>query len=107
MAEQGVDATVQAGLRGGQVMFSREADDAGQAIGPASADVEAAGMTVSGVTGDLVMTDEIAQRARVTATSVRYWITGARGPGSFPEPAVKRQRGSLFSWAEVSTWLAA
>jgi len=50
---------------------------------------------------------EIARRAKVTGSSVRYWVSGARGPGGFPEPAVRRQRASLYSWAEVSRWLAA
>jgi hypothetical protein len=106
-AAGGIDATVQAGKRGGTVMFSREADDAVQAVVSAIADVEAAGMTVTGVTEDLVVTDEIAQRAKVTAASVRYWMSGERGPGSFPEPVVKRQRASLYSWAQVSAWLSA
>jgi len=43
----------------------------------------------------------------VTAASVRYWIAGDRGPGDFPEPKVRRRRVSLYSWAEVSAWLAA
>lgn len=106
-AAGGIDATVQAGEGGGTVMFSREADDAVQAIAAAIADVEAAGMTVTGVTEDLVVTDEIAQRARVTSAAVRYWMSGERGPGGFPEPVVKRRRASLYSWAEVSAWLSA
>lgn len=106
-AAAGIDATVQAGERGGTVMFSREADDAIQAVVPAIADVEAAGMTVTGVTEDLVVTEEIAQRAKVTTAAVRYWVSGERGPGGFPEPAVKRQRASLYSWAQVSAWLSA
>lgn len=52
-------------------------------------------------------TAEIAERARVTAASARYWISGERGPGGFPKPRVRRQRASLYSWAEVSAWLAA
>ena len=103
----GIDATVQAGDRGGTVMFSREADDAVQAIVSAIEDLEAAGMTVAGVTEDRVVIEEIAQRAKVTAASVRYWVAGERGPGGFPEPKVKRPRTSLYSWAEVSAWLAA
>jgi hypothetical protein len=106
-AAGGIDATVQAGEQGGTVMFSREADDAVQAIVSAIADVEAAGMTVTGVTEDLVVTEEIAQRAKVTTASVRYWMSGERGPGGFPEPTVRRQRSSLYSWAEVSAWLSA
>jgi hypothetical protein len=103
----GIDATVQAGDRGGTVMFSREADDAVQAIVSAIEDLEAAGMTVAGVTEDRVVIEEIAQRAKVTTASVRYWVAGERGPGGFPEPRVRRRRASLFSWAEVSAWLAA
>lgn len=106
-AGAGIDATLQAGERGGTVMFSREADDAVQAVVSAIGDVESAGMTVTGVTEDLVLAEEIAQRAKVTTASVRYWVNGDRGPGGFPEPMMKRQRGSLYSWAEVSAWLAA
>ena len=105
-AAGGIDATVQAGERGGAVMFSREADDAVQAIVSAITDVEAVGMTVTGVTEDRIVTEEIAQRAKVTSASVRYWVTGERGPGGFPEPVIRRQRASLYSWAEVSMWLS-
>lgn len=101
-----IDATVQADDRGGVVMFSREADDAVQAIVSAISDLEAVGMAVTGVTEDRVDVEDIAERAGVTTTAVRYWIAGSRGPGDFPRPRVERQRGSLWSWAEVSAWLA-
>jgi hypothetical protein len=106
-AAGGIDVTVQAGEHGGTAMFSREADDAVQAIVSAIDDLEAVGLTVAGVTEDRVVIDEIAQRAKVTTASVRYWVTGDRGPGGFPEPKVRRPRASLYSWAEVSAWLAA
>jgi hypothetical protein len=102
----GIDATVQADHRGGSVMFSREAHDAIQAIVSAIEDVEAAGMTATGVTEDRVTVDDIAERASVTVTAVRYWISGGRGPGGFPQPKVARARGSLYSWAEASAWLS-
>ena len=105
-AADGIDATVQADHRGGRVMFSRDAHDAIEAITTAIEHVTAADMNVTGVTEDLVVTDEIAERATVTPTAVRYWISGDRGPGDFPEPKVRRQRNSLYSWAEVSAWLA-
>lgn len=105
-AGNGIDATPQADERGGIVMFAREAEDAVQAVISAVRDVEAAGLRVTGVVEDRVTVQEIAKRARVTAASVRYWISGQRGPGAFPEPAVRRQRASLFSWAEVAAWLA-
>lgn len=103
----GIDATVQGDRRGGAVMFSREADDAVQAVVSAVKDVESAGMTPVGVTEDRVTVDEIAERAGRTATTVRYWIAGERGPGGFPEPVVERQRSSEWSWAEVAAWLSA
>jgi hypothetical protein len=106
-AAGGIDATVQAGERGGTVMFSREADDAVQAVVSAIGDVEAAGMSVTGVTEDLVSIEEIAQRAKLTSAAVRYWLNGERGPGGFPEPVVRRQRASLYSWAQVSAWVSA
>lgn len=104
-AAGGIDATVQGGEDGGSVMFSREADDAVQAITSAVMDVERAGMTATGVTEDLVTAEDIAERAKVTAASARYWITGDRGPGRFPSPRVARPKASLYSWAEVSAWL--
>jgi hypothetical protein len=106
-AADGIDATVQADHRGGKVMFNREAHDAIEAITSAIEQVTAAGMNVTGVTEDLVVTDEIAERAKVTPAAVRYWMSGERGPGGFPDPKVRRQRYSLYSWAEVSNWLAA
>jgi hypothetical protein len=59
-----------------------------------------------GVVEDRVTVPGIAEKARVTDAAVRYWISGQRGPGGFPEPAVRRERLSLYSWAEVAAWLA-
>lgn len=87
-------------------MFSREAEDAIQAVTTAIRDAEAAGIRVTGVIADQVSVREIAERARVTEAAVRYWISSRRGPGAFPEPVVRRERASLFSWAEVAAWLA-
>ena len=61
-ASGGIDATAQGDHRGGRVMFSREADDAVQAIISAIEDTEAAGMTVTGVAADQVSVGEIAER---------------------------------------------
>jgi hypothetical protein len=96
---------VQADERDGVVMFSREAEDAVQAVVSAIRDVEAAGMIVTGIAEDRVTVSEIADRAHVTSASVRYWMSGQRGPGGFPSPTVRRERASLFSWAEVAAWL--
>jgi hypothetical protein len=105
-AGDGIDASVQADHRGGIIMFSRDAEDAVQAIISAVRDVEAAGIRVTGVIEDYVTVADIAERARVTDTAVRYWISGERGPGGFPEPTVRHDRLSLYSWAEVAAWLA-
>jgi predicted transcriptional regulator len=105
-AGNGIDATPQADERGGIIMFTREAEDAVQAVTTAIRDAEAAGIRVTGVVADQVSVREIAERAGVTEAAVRYWIAGQRGPGGFPEPAVRRERLSLFSWAEVAAWLA-
>ena len=106
-AAGGIDATAQADERGGIVMFSRAAHDAIEAITSAIEQVMAAGMNVTGVAEDLVVTDEIAERAKVTPAAVRYWMTGERGPGGFPEPKIRRERKSLYSWAQVAAWLEA
>jgi hypothetical protein len=106
-AAGGIDATVQAGERGGVIMFSREADSALQAVISAVEHARAAGLTVTGAKEDLATTEDIAERSRVTAAAVRYWMNGERGPGGFPEPSIRQQRGSLYSWAQVSAWLAA
>jgi hypothetical protein len=105
-AGDGIDANVQADERGGRVIFTREADDAVQAIVSAVRDVEAAGIKVTGVVEDRLTAAGIAENAKVTQAAVRYWITGERGPGNFPAPVVPRERASLYSWAEVSAWLA-
>jgi hypothetical protein len=105
IAKDGIDASVQADERGGIVMFTREAEDAIQAVTTAIRDAEAAGIRVTGVVADQVSVREIAERAKVTDAAVRFWISGQRGPGGFPEPAVRRERASLFSWAEVAAWL--
>jgi hypothetical protein len=105
-AGDGIDGTVQADHRGGRIMFSREAEDAVQAVVSAVRDVEMAGMKVIGVIDDRVTAAGIAENAKVTQAAVRYWITGERGPGDFPAPVIPRERASLYSWAEVSAWLA-
>jgi hypothetical protein len=105
-AGEGIDATPQADERGGRIMFAREAEDAVQAVTSAVRDVEAAGIRVMGVVEDRVTVPEIAEKARVTDAAVRYWISGRRGSGGFPEPVVRRERASQFSWAEVAAWLA-
>ncbi len=65
-ASGGIDATAQGDHRGGLVMFSREADDAEQAIISAIEDTEDARMTVTGVAEDQVSVRKTAERAKVS-----------------------------------------
>ena len=53
---------------------------------------------------DLVGLADIAWRLGRTAESVRLLVTGRRGPGGFPQPAIRRRRGQLWRWVEVADW---
>lgn len=101
----GVDALIAGDERGGEIEFSRAAEDAVIAIVSAIEQVEAAGLEVVGVTEDLVDIEGIADRSGVGAAAVSHWTSGARGGGGFPVPVIERRRGSLWSWSEVSRWL--
>ncbi|MGI8336762.1 TIR domain-containing protein [Actinomadura scrupuli] len=92
---------------GGSVMFSREAGSAIEAIISAIDDTEKAQLTVLDVAGDLVTVDEIAEKTNRSVAAVGHWSTGKRGGGRFPHPVVDRSsKVRLYSWAEVSQWLA-
>ncbi|MFG2085906.1 MULTISPECIES: hypothetical protein [unclassified Spirillospora] len=69
----GVDALIAGDERGGEVEFSREAEDAVVAIMSTIEQVEAAGLDVVGVTEDLVDIENIADRA---ASALRRCPTG-------------------------------
>ncbi|GAA0995985.1 hypothetical protein GCM10009555_091070 [Acrocarpospora macrocephala] len=101
----GVDVLVAGDERGGEIEFSREAEDAVIAIVSAIEQVEQAGLEVVGVTEDIVDVDSIAERSGVSAAAVSNWTSGARGGGGFPRPVIERRRGSLWSWSQVSRWL--
>jgi hypothetical protein len=92
---------------GGTVLFSREARNATEAILSAIDDSERAGLAVTGVMEDLVTVEDIAEKTSRSAQAVGHWITGERGPGRFPAPVIHRSsRVKLYSWAQVSRWLA-
>jgi hypothetical protein len=101
------DALVSGDERGGRITFDRDADDAVVAVVSAIEQVESCGLRVTGVTEDLVTLDALAERTMRSPAAVGHWVTGARGPGGFPAPRVARDRGSLYSWAEVAAWLVA
>ena len=93
--------------KGGSILFSREAANAVDAILSAVDDAERAGLAVIGVTEDLLTVEEIAEKTHRSTQAVGHWITGERGPGRFPAPVVHRgSRVKLYSWAQVSRWLA-
>lgn len=93
--------------RRGSVLFSREAPNATSAILSAIDDTERAGLSVTGVSEDLVTAEDIAEKTGRSAQAVGHWITGERGPGGFPAPSIQRSsRVKLYSWAQVSRWLA-
>jgi hypothetical protein len=89
----------------GVAAFDREASTAVEAIASAIAQGRAAGVEVTGVSEDLVTLGEIAERTGRTFATADHWAVGRRGPGGFPAPKVRRPRVSLWSWAEVVTWL--
>jgi hypothetical protein len=93
--------------RGGTISFSREALNAAKAILSAIDDSERAGLSVTGVTEDLVTVEDIAEKTGRTSQAVGHWITGERGPGHFPDPVIHRSsRIRLYSWAQVTHWLS-
>jgi hypothetical protein len=64
------------------------------------------GLQVIGVaSNDVVSLKDIAARTGRTYESARLLATGKRWPGGFPAPLSRGQWG-LYSWTEVSTWLA-
>ncbi len=68
---------------------------------------ERAGLSVTGVMEDLVTIDDIAEKTSRSGQAVGHWTTGERGPGAFPPPVIHRSsRIKLYSWAQVSHWLA-
>ncbi|GAA4222276.1 hypothetical protein FHR32_003967 [Streptosporangium album] len=89
----------------GVAAFDREAATAVEAIASAITQGRAAGVEVTGVNEDLVTLTEIAERTGRTFATADHWAVGRRGPGGFPAPKVRRPRVSLWSWAEVVTWL--
>jgi hypothetical protein len=101
------DGQIAGNERGGTIAFSREARNAIEAIVSAIDDSERAGLSVTGAMEDLVTVEDIAEKTGRSGQAVGHWITGERGPGGFPAPLIHRSsRVKLYSWAQVSRWLA-
>lgn len=84
-----------------------DADTLAAAIATAVHAFESIGVAVTGVqTEDTVSLKDIAARMGRTYESVRRLASGQRGPGRFPAP-FSTDSWALYSWAEVSAWLAA
>lgn len=89
----------------GVASFDRDAASAVEAVASAIRQGRSVGIEVTGVSEDLVTLTEIAERAGRTLATADHWATGRRGPGNFPEPKIRRPRASLYSWAQVVSWL--
>lgn len=89
------------------IEFDREAESLEDAVISAINDVESAGFQVARVEpSDLVTSAEISRRAQRSRQSVAQIIKGKRGKGGFPIPvAGLTGKTSVWSWAEVSSWL--
>lgn len=102
------DATPQYGAHmAAHVHVHRDGGTLAEAITSAVRQAVHAGFQVLGVyTEDLVTLKTIAARIDRTYEGVRRLASGSRGPGGFPEPA-GGDGYALYSWVEVSRWLAA
>jgi hypothetical protein len=92
------------------VTFSRDAESLASAIVSAIEDVRKASICAGVMRVDncnLVTQAEIARRLDRPRQAVGQYISGERGPGSFPPPACNIVEGQpLWYWCEVSHWLS-
>ncbi|MEX1009336.1 MAG: hypothetical protein WD271_16065 [Acidimicrobiia bacterium] len=88
--------------------FDREADAFAQAIFTAIREIESTGVRVVSVADpdELVTAADIAELIGQSRESVRLYIAGRRGPGTFPAPISHLwSRGRLWRWPAVADWL--
>lgn len=99
------DSTPEGGPSGAVVYVYREDTSLAAAIASGLRSVESVGLRVTGARSeDLVSLRDIAARTGRSYESVRLWAAGQRGGGGFPTPLSTGQ-WSLYSWAEVASWL--
>lgn len=103
------DATINVRFGRVYLIFSREAPSIKDAVISAIRNVRDAkiGADVLRVdVCDLVSQADIARRMGRTRQLVNQYVTGTRGPGSFPAPACNiSDGGPLWYWREVAQWL--
>lgn len=103
------DATIHVRFGRVYLVFSREAISIKDAIVSAIRNVRdaAIGADILRVDAcDLVTQADIARRMGRTRQLVNQYVTGTRGPGSFPAPACNvSDGGPLWYWREVAQWL--
>jgi hypothetical protein len=102
------DAAVETGPLGAMIEFDREAPSLAVAITSAVRDAEKVpGLRIVGLACDNMVTLlGISERAGVSREAVRLWVTGQRGPGGFPPPAMITPGGeSVWYWERVVPWL--
>jgi len=101
------DATVSVERDGsaGYADVDGEATDALSAVVSAVEQIEKVGFVATSV-GDLVTVAGIPERTARSQQTVSAWTTGVRGPGGFPTSRIDRHWGAVYSWAEVTQWLA-
>ena len=103
------DATINVRFGRVYLMFTREAASIKDAVISAIHNVRDAeiGVKVLRVdTCDLVSQAEIARRMGRTRQLVNQYVTGTRGPGSFPAPVGNiNDGGPMWYWREVAQWL--
>ena len=103
------DATLSFRMGRPVLTFSRAADSLKDAILSAISDVRSAGIGANVLRVDycnLVTQADIARKIGRSRQLVHQYMTGARGPGGFPGPAVELCDGGwVWLWCEVAFWL--
>jgi hypothetical protein len=106
----GLDDATFAGSAGEVVVsLAREADTFADALLSAIQQLESVpGVRVLSVASDeLVNAADIAHRTSRTRSSIAMLISGTRGKGDFPAPAVRHSGGNpLWRWSEIESWFA-
>lgn len=87
--------------------FTREAKNLAHAVATALRDVHRAGARARRIEPDsYVSMSDIAERAGLTRQAVSLFVSGERGAGDFPPPALRVTTDlPLWDWLTVARWL--